>query len=145
MKSIVNSQLTGKWYQIAKGENRCENDFVELMVYLSICCDDKLDMLYVGVERDGKKKLKKLSLKVLAYKDFVYLVVGNILFGKRLKILTFDAANGLMIIADEKMRYFSILSKKPNVGHELVEKALSEIDFFKQNDGSIKLYSDNIF
>lgn len=144
MKSIVNSQLTGKWYQIAKGENRCENGFVELMIYLSICYVDKFDVLYVGVKRDGSKSLKKMSLKVLTDKKLGCLVVGNLLFRKKFKMLIFDPVNGLAVISDKKMCYFSILSRQPNVSHDVVQDVLGKIDFLKLNNNTMEIYSDNI-
>lgn len=144
MKSIVKSQLIGKWYQIAKGKNRCEESLVEVMLYLSVSCDDDLDLLYVGVRNDGTKKLRELSLKIPANGDSDCLLVRSIFFRKKLKILTFDIVNGLMVISDRRKRYFSILSRKPTVNHNVVESCLSGINFLKSNDKEIKLYSNNI-
>lgn len=144
MKSIVNSQLTGKWYQIAKGENRSEKDFVEVMCYLSMSCDDNLDLLYVGVKNDRSKKLRKLSLKILTNEDSNCLVVSNVFFRKKLKILTFNKADGVIIISDRKMNYFSILSRKPTMNHDVVESYLSKIDYLKSNIKMLKLYSNSI-
>ena len=110
MKSIVKSQLTGKWYQIAKGRNRCEKDFVEVMCYLSISCDDDIDVLYVGVKNGRSKKLRKMSLKILTNEDSNCLVVGNMFFRKKLKILTFDDVNDLIVLSDRRMNYFSLFN-----------------------------------
>ena len=144
MKSIVKSRLTGKWYQVAKGQNRCEKDFVEVMCYLSISYNDGFDLLYVGVRDDGTKKLRKLSLKRLTKDNSNYLICRKTFFRKKLKILTFDTVNGLMILADGKMRYFSILSRKPMVKHTTIEISLSKIDSSKYNNNVIEFYSNNI-
>lgn len=144
MESIVKSQLTGKWYQIAKGENRRENDFVEVLLYLSDSCGDNIDLLYVGIGNGGSKKLKKLSLKILTDVNFNYLIVGGMFFRKKLKILTFDYHNGIIVVADKKMRCFSILSKKPIVSQDVVEKTLCKIDFSCLGIDNIKLFSDKI-
>lgn len=144
MKSIVNSQLTGKWYQIAKGENRSEKDFVEVMVYLSISCGNYMDLLYVGIREDRSKNLRKLSLKILTNDDANHLIVKNNVFRKRLKILTFNEADGIIIISDIKMKYFSILSRKPTMNHDVVEFYLSNIDYLKSNIKKFKLYSYSI-
>lgn len=144
MKSIVNSQLTGKWYQIAKGQNRSEKDFIEVMLYLSISCGACLDLLHVGIREDGSKSLRKLSLKILTNDKKNYLIVKGNIFRKKLKILTFNEADGVIIISDKKMRYFSILSRKPTVNHNDMESYLSTIDFTKSNINEIKLYSNSI-
>ena len=52
MKSIVNSQLAGKWYQLARTFNYYEKSFVEIMYYFSISCENIIDLLYVGVKYD---------------------------------------------------------------------------------------------
>ena len=141
MKSIVNSQLTGKWYQIAKGENRSEKDFVEVMVYLSISCGNYMDLLYVGIREDRSKNLRKLSLKILTNDEENHLIVMNNVFRKKLKILTFNDADGVIIISDRKMKYFSILSRKPTMNHDIVEFYLSKIDYLKSNIKRLKFYS----
>lgn len=144
MKSIVNSQLTGKWYQIAKAQNRSEKDLVEVMVYLSISCDSYLDLLYVGVKNDRRKILRKLSLRILTNEVENHLIVKNNIFRKKLKILVFNEADGVIIISDKKMKYFSILSRKPTMNHDVVEFYLSKIDYLKLNIKEFKLFSNSI-
>ena len=144
MKSIVNSQLTGKWYQIAKGKNRSEKDLIEVMVYLSISCDSYLDLLYVGVKNDIRKILRKLSLRILTNEVENHLIVKNNVFRKKLKILVFNEADGVIIISDKKMKYFSILSRKPTMNHDVVEFYLSKIDYLKLNIKEFKLFSNSI-
>ena len=144
MKSIVNSQLTGKWYQIAKGKNRSEKDLIELMVYLSISCDSYLDLLYVGVKNDRRKILRKLSLRILTNEVENHLIVKNNVFRKKLKILVFNETDGVIIISDKKMKYFSILSRKPTMNHDVVEFYLSKIDYLKLNIKEFKLFSNSI-
>ena len=144
MKSIVNSQLTGKWYQIAKGKNRSEKDLIEVMVYLSISCDSYLDLLYVGVKNDRRKILRKLSLRILTNEVENHLIVKNNVFRKKLKILVFNETDGVIIISDKKMKYFSILSRKPTMNHDVVEFYLSKIDYLKLNIKEFKLFSNSI-
>ena len=138
MKSFVNSQLAGKWYQIARTCNRFENAFVEIMYYFSVSCENCCDLLYVGVKEDRSKVLKKLSLKILTKNACDYMVIQKGLLRKTLKILTFDNKNGILILSDNKMKYISILSKKPYINHGALENCLRNIDF--QND-KIELYS----
>ena len=138
MKSIVNSQLTGKWYQLARTFNCYEKRFVEIMYYISISCENFVDLLYVGVKEDRSKILKKLSLKILTKNDCNYVIVKKGLLRKTLKILTFDAKNGVLILSDTKMKYISILSRKPYIYHNVLENYLNKIDFF---NNKIELYS----
>ncbi len=145
MKSIVNSQLTGKWYLIAQTYNRDVMRFVDVFIYLSIGCTDCLDLLYVAIKEDRSKVLRKFSLKLLTYNDEVFVSVKNAFFSKKLKLLTFDRKNELMIVADEKMKNVSIFSRKSHVRHEMVEKALNEIDFSKSDKKEVELFSDKIF
>lgn len=138
MKSIVKSQLTGKWYQLARTSNFYEKRFVEIMYYISISCENFIDLLYVGVEEDRTKVLKKLFLKILTKNDCNYIIVKKGLLRKTLKILTFDAKNGILILSDKKMKYISILSRKPYINHSILENYLNNIDFL---NNEIKLYS----
>lgn len=141
MKSIVNSQLTGKWYQLARTFNCYEKSFVEIMYYISISCENVIDLLYVGVKEDRSKILKKLSLKILTKNDCDYIIVRKGLFRKTLNILTFDNKNGILILSDKKMKYISILSRKMYVNYNDVENYLNNIEFL---NNKIKLYSNNI-
>ena len=138
MKSIVNSQLAGKWYQLARTFNYYEKSFVEIMYYFSISCENIIDLLYVGVKYDRSKTLKKLSLKILTKNDCDYIIIRKGLFRKTLKILTFDAKSGILILSDNKMKYISILSRKPYINHDVLENYLNNIDFL---NNEIKLYS----
>ena len=142
MKSIVKSQLTGKWYQLARTFNFYEKRFVEIMYYISISCENFIDLLYVGVEEDRTKVLKKLSLKILTKNDCDYIcdyiIIRKGLFRKTLKILTFDAKSGILILSDNKMKYISILSRKHYINHDVLESYLNNIDFL---NNEIKLYS----
>ncbi len=141
MESIVNSQLTGKWYQLARTFNFYEKRFVEIMYYISISCESDMDLLYIGVKEDRSKILKKFSLKILTKNDSDYLVLRKGLFRKTLKILTFDNKNGILILSDRKMKNISILSRKTYINHNVLESYLSKIEFF---NNEVKLYSNNI-
>ncbi len=141
MKSIVNSQLTGKWYQIARTFNHYEKSFVEIMYYISISYEKYDDLLYVGVKEDGSKVIKKASLKILTDNDSNYLVFKMGLFRKTLKILTFDRKYGILILSDVKINNIFILSRKVYVNHDVIEKILCNIELI---NAEIKLYSNNI-
>ncbi len=141
MKSIVKSQLTGKWYLVAGTLNRYEKRFVEIMYYISMSCEDEADLLQVGVKNNGTKCLKKKSLNIVTENDSCSLVVGKGLFKKTLKILTFDSNEGVLILSNNNMKYISILSKKMYVNHSDIEKYLTGIEFLNKE---IKLYSNNI-
>ena len=141
MKSIVESQLTGKWYLVAGTLNRYEKRFVEIMYYISIGCENEIDLLQVGVKNNGTKSLKKKPLKIMTKDDSCYLVVGKGLFKKSLKILTFDKNEEILILSNNNMKYISILSKKMYVNHNDIERYLSNIEFLNKE---IKLYSNNI-
>ena len=52
MKPIANSQLTGKWYSIARTCNFFEIKFVEIFLYVSIAYENYLDLLYVGITKE---------------------------------------------------------------------------------------------
>ena len=141
MKSIANSQLTGKWYSIARTRNFLEMKFIEIFLYISIVCENYLDLLYVGIKEDRSKVLQKLTLEVLTKNDIIFIILKKGIFRKRFKILTFDDKNGIMILSDRKMKYLSILSRKPTLKHEIVEKYLNQVE---ELNGKIELYSGSI-
>ena len=141
MKSIANSQLTGKWYNIARTRNFFEMKFVEIFLYISIACENYLDLLYVGIKEDRRKVLRKLTLETLTKNDTFFIILKKGFFRKRFKILTFDDKNGILILSDRKMKYVSILSRKPTMKHEIVENYLNQVEELSRE---IELYSDNI-
>ena len=141
MKPIANSQLTGKWYSIARTRNFFEMNFVEIFLYISIAYENYLDLLYVGVKGDRSKVLKKITLKILTKNDVNFIIIKKGLFKKTFRILTFDGKNGIFILSDKKMKYLSIFSRKPTLSHETVENYLKQI---KDVDGEIELFSNSI-
>ena len=141
MKSIANSQLTGKWYNIVRTRNSFEMKFVEIFLYISIACENYLDLLYVGIKEDRSKVLRKLTLETLTKNDTFFIILKKGFFRKRFKILTFDDKNGILILSDRKMKYVSILSRKPTMKHEIVENYLNQVE---ELNGKIELYSGNI-
>ena len=141
MKSIANSQLTGKWYSIARTRNFLEMKFIEIFLYISIACENYLDLLYVGIKEDRSKVLRKLTLEVLTKNDSFFIILKKGIFRKRFKILTFDDKNGILILSDKKMKYVSILSRKPTMKHEIVENYLNQVE---ELSGEIELYSGSI-
>ncbi len=141
MKSIVNSQLTGKWYRIAHTYSGFEMKFLEVFMYLSISCEKCLDLLFVGIHEDRTKVLKKLSMKLLINDKGADIILRYFLFRKKLKILTFDKKNEIIIVADDKLKYLAIYSRKSVVGHEVIERLLSNIGM---NVKEIRLFSNSI-
>ena len=143
MKTIANSQLTGKWYSIARANNRLEMNFLEIFLYVSIGCGNHLDLLYVGINDDRSKVLKKFDLEILPKDDACFIIIRKGLFWKKLKILTFDEKEKVLILSDMKMKYISILSRKQELKQEVVEKCLNGIEALKGKE--VKLYSNSIF
>lgn len=141
MKSIVNSQLTGKWYRIAHTNSGFEMKFLEVFVYLSISCEKYLDLLFVGIHEDRTKVLKKLSMRLIVNDKGVDIVLKYFFFRKKLKVLTLDKKNEIIIVADGKLKYLAIYSRKSVVRHEVIEKLLSDIDM---NVKEISLFSRSI-
>lgn len=141
MKSIVNSQLTGKWYRIAHTNSGFEMKFLEVFVYLSISCEKCLDLLFVGIHEDRTKVLKKLSMRLIVNDKGVDIVLKYFFFRKKLKVLTLDKKNEIIIVADDKLKYLAIYSRKSVVRHEVIEKLLSDIDM---NVKGISLFSSSI-
>ena len=86
MKPIANSQLTGKWYNIARTRNFFEMNFVEIFLYISNAYENYLDLLYVGVKDDRSKVLRKLTLEVLTKNDTFFIILKKGFFRKRFKI-----------------------------------------------------------
>lgn len=144
MKSIVSSQLTGKWYHIAGTCRRAEMYFMEIFLYMSMCNDCVLDVLFVGLRRNKSKIIKTLSLEIKGGDGFVFLCFKTFLFRLKFKILFFDEKNGIMILSDKSRKHLSILSKKSCLNRDVIEKSLGFIDFFKCKDGKIMLYSSSI-
>lgn len=142
MKSIANSQLTGKWYNIVRTRNFFEMKFVEIFLYISIACENYLDLLYVGIKEDRRKVLRKLTLETLTKNDTFFIILKKGFFRKRFKILTFDDKNGILILSDKKMKYLSIFSRKPTMKQEIMESCLNRIE--EMNGKMIELYSDSI-
>ena len=141
MKPIANSQLTGKWCNIARTRNFFEMNFVEIFLYISIAYKNYLDLLYVGVKDDRSKVLKKLTLKILTKNDVNFIILRKGLFKKTFRILTFDDKNGILILSDKKMKYVSILSRKSSLSREVVESCLNQIE---ELNGEMELYSGSI-
>lgn len=141
MKSIVNSQLTGKWYRIAHTNSGFEMKFLEVFVYLSISCEKCLDLLFVGIHEDRTKVLKKLSMRLIVNDKGVDIVLKYFFFRKKFKLLTLDKKNEIIIVADDKLKYLAIYSRKSVVRHEVIEKLLSDIDM---NVKEISLFSSSI-
>ena len=142
MKPIANSQLTGKWYSIARTRNFFEMNFVEIFLYISIAYENYLDLLYVGVKDDRSKVLKKLTLKILTKNDVNFIIIKKGLFRKTLKVLLFDEKDGVLILADEKMKYVSILSRKPTLNYEMMGSYLNRVE--ELNGKKIELYTNSI-
>ena len=142
MKTIANSQLTGKWYSIARTYNRLEMNFLEIFLYVSIGCGNHLDLLYVGINDDRSKVLKKFDLEILPKDDACFIIIRKGLFWKKLKILTFDEKEKVLVLSDMKMQHILILSRKPELKHEIVEKCLNGIETLKGKE--VKLYSNSI-
>ena len=138
MKPITNSQLTGKWYSIARTRNFFEMNFIEIFLYISIAYENYLDLLYVGIKGDRSKVLKKLTLKILTKNDINFIIIKKGLFMKIIRILMFDDKNGILILSDRKMKYLSILSRKPIMKHEIMESYLNRIE--EMNGKRIELY-----
>ncbi|MBO5956165.1 MAG: lipocalin family protein [Bacteroidales bacterium] len=141
MKSIANSQLTGKWYNIVRTRNFFEMKFVEIFLYISIAYENYLDLLYVGVKGDRSKVLNKITLKILTKNDVNFIIIKKGLFKKTFRILTFDDKNGILILSDRKMKYVSILSRKPTMKLEIVENYLNQVEELSRE---IELYSGSI-
>lgn len=140
MKSIVNSQLTGKWYQIAKTYSRYEMKFVEVFLYFSMNCRDNLDLLYVGIKKDRSKILKKITSCIIEKDEDTYIIFKGIFFVKKLKVLLFDEDSGIMILSDDKKDYLTIYSRKSSFNPVIIEKYLSTIGFYNFNNKEVKLY-----
>ena len=138
MKPIANSQLTGKWYNIARTRNFFEMNFVEIFLYISNAYENYIDLLYVGIKEDRSKVLRKLTLEVLTKNDTFFIILKKGFFRKRFKILIFDDKNGILILSDRKMKYLSILSRKPIMKHEIMESYLNRIE--EMNGKRIELY-----
>ena len=143
MKQIANSQLTGKWYSIARTYNHFEIEFFDIFVYISVSCEKILDLLYVGIKEDRSKILKKLTLNILTKNNSCFIVIRKGLFRKKLKVLTFDEKEGILVLADEKMKYVSVFSRKSELRREVVEKCLNSIGVFEGKE--LKLYGNSIF
>ena len=142
MKPIANSQLTGKWYNVARTRNFFEMNFVEIFLYISIDYENYLDLLYVGIKEDRSKILKKLTLKILTKNDACFVIIKKGIFRKTLKVLLLDEKDGVLILADEKMKYVSILSRKPTLNYEMMECYLNRVE--ELNGKRIELYSGSI-
>ena len=142
MKSIANSQLTGKWYNIARTRNFFEMNFVEIFLYISNAYENYIDLLYVGIKEDRSKVLWKLTLETLTKNDTFFIILKKGFFRKRFKILTFDDKNGILILSDRKMKYLSILSRKPIMQHEVMESYLNQVE--EMNGKRIELFSNSI-
>ena len=142
MKPIANSQLTGKWYNIARTRNFFEMNFVEIFLYISNAYENYIDLLYVGIKDDRSKVLRKLTLEVLTKNDTFFIILKKGFFRKRFKILTFDDKNGILILSDKKMKYLSIISRKPIMQHEVMESYLNQVE--EMNGKRIELFSNSI-
>lgn len=140
MKSIVKSQLTGKWYKITRDFHSQELKFTEIFIYLSLNERRKtsinnylLDLLYVGVKEDRSKALRKKSLRIKKKDNLYYLIIRSLFYKKKFKVLLFDNDNGILILSD-KRKNISIYSRRHKIEHEVLEDLLSKIKFSKSID-----------
>ncbi len=140
MKSIVKSQLTGKWYKITRDFHSQELKFTEIFIYLSLNERRKtsinnylLDLLYVGVKEDRRKALRKKSLRIKKKDNLYYLIIRSLFYKKKFKVLLFDNDNGILILSD-KRKNISIYSRRHKIEHEVLEDLLSKIKFSKSID-----------
>ena len=140
MKSIVNSQLTGKWYKHTRDSHSHELNFVEIFIYLShkvngqrSVNNNHLDLLYVGVKEDRSKILKKKSLRIKKKDKLNYLIIRSLFYRKKFRVLLFDNDNGILILSD-KRKNISIYSRRHKIEHEVLEDLLSKIKFSKSID-----------
>ena len=136
MKSIDNSQLTGKWYKHTRDSHSRELKFVEIFIYLPVnglrttdYSRTSYDLLYVGVKEDRNKILRKMSLRIIEKNGCDYLIVSNIIFKKKFKVLLFDEENGILILSDKRMKNISIYSRKYKVTPDVIESYFRKIDF----------------
>ena len=134
MKSIVKSQLTGKWYKLTRDFRSRELKFAEIFIYLSVnglrtTNNSHLDLLYVGVKEDRNKILRKMSLRIIEKSSYNYLIVSNFIFRKKYKVLLFDEENGILILSDKRMKIISIYSRKYKVTPDVIESYFRKIDF----------------
>mgnify|MGYP003484552596 FL=1 len=134
MKSIVKSQLTGKWYKLTRDFHSRELKFAEIFIYLSVnglrtTNNCHLDLLYVGVKEDRNKILRKMSLRIIEKSSYNYLIVSNFIFRKKFKVLLFDEENGILILSDKRMKKISIYSRKYKVTPDVIESYFRKIDF----------------
>ena len=134
MKSIVKSQLTGKWYKLTRDFRSRELKFAEIFIYLSVnglrtTNNSHLDLLYVGVKEDRNKILRKMSLRIIEKSSYNYLIVSNFIFRKKFKVLLFDEENGILILSDRRMKIISIYSRKYKVTPDVIESYFRKIDF----------------
>ena len=136
MKSIVNSQLTGKWYKHTRDSHSRELKFVEIFIYLSVnglrttdYSRTSYDLLYVGVKEDRNKILRKMSLRIIEKSSYNYLIVSNFIFRKKFKVLLFDKENGILILSEKKKKKISIYSRKYKVTPDVIESYFRKIDF----------------
>ncbi len=134
MKSIVKSQLTGKWYKLTRDFRSRELKFAEIFIYLSVnglrtTNNSHLDILYVGVKEDRNKILRKMSLRIIEKSSYNYLIVSNFIFRKKFKVLLFDDENGILILSDKSMKNISIYSRKYKVTSDVIESYFRKIDF----------------
>ena len=136
MKSIVKSQLTGKWYKLTRDFRSRELKFAEIFIYLSVnglrttdYCRTSYDFLYVGVKEDRNKILRKMSLRIIEKNGCDYLIVSNIIFKKKFKVLLFDEENGILILSDKRMKNISIYSRRFKVKLDVIEDYLKKIEF----------------
>lgn len=140
MKSIVKSQLTGKWYKITRDFHSQELKFTEIFIYLSLNERRKtsidnylLDLLYVGVKEDRSKALRKKSLRIKKKDNLYYLIIRSLFYKKKFKVLLFDKDNGILILSD-KRKNISIYSRRHKIEHVVLEDLLSKIKFSKSID-----------
>ena len=135
MKSIVNSQLTGKWYKHTRDSHSHELNFVEIFIYLShkvngqrSVNNNHLDLLYVGVKDDRSSILRNITLRIIFENGFNYIIVRKFLLCKKFKVLLFDEINGILILSGNRMKNISIYSRKYKLQLVMIEDYLKKIE-----------------
>ena len=70
-----------------------------------------------------------MSLRIIEKNGCDYLIVSNIIFKKKFKVLLFDEENGILILSDKRMKNISIYSRRFKVKLDVIEDYLKKIEF----------------
>jgi apolipoprotein D and lipocalin family protein len=127
--SVNLERYTGKWYEIARYPNRFQKKCAAAVTAsYTMRADGKVDVLNQCIEADGKLRIAKGKAKVVDPSTNAKLKVTFFWpFSGDYWILELDPDYQYAVVGEPNRKYLWILSRTPQIDHEVYSKILDRI------------------